>query len=188
MISILILNGISGSGKTTIAQELKKKYKRYSIVSSGDIVRAIHAKLPDDKREEDMKFIQQYGLSQYDDEIKSKIIASIDKKKDYVVLDGYPRTVDQLLGLYKSYNIIAVNVDINPVVAMNRLIERGREDIMIAEGVIKAQYDTYHRIKKFISLNDIKYITINANGNLQKGVALVHAFYEYCKDLFEKNN
>ena len=128
--TVLVFMGIGASGKSTFAKGLVKSYSgKFQRISSGDIVRTLHKNLTDEEIRADKDFIAKYGLSRYDADVKKCILDRIDNCKKIPVLDGFPRTVDQLIGLTnKEYNIAVVVINVHVVIACQRMEKRNRDE------------------------------------------------------------
>jgi len=139
---IVVVMGMCASGKSTLTKQLVDMYPDEFIrVSAGDIVRELHKGLTKERREEDIRFINKYGLSKYDTEIRQGIYNKISSSSNKnIILDGYPRTVDQLKDVIDSYySFMVVDLIAHPLVILRRMDERGRDTDIDKEEIIRAQ-------------------------------------------------
>lgn len=124
---IVCVVGIPLSGKTTVAKYLADKHGAYYL-STGDIFRKIN-QIGEDVSKTDLSL-------EYDREIRRTVIAECIIQKD-IVIDGYPRSLDQLrelMGLEKDYRIIYVYTPL-PIV-LDRAKRRNRDWQDAADKVI----------------------------------------------------
>lgn len=123
---IHVLMGHTGSGKSTIAKWLNINHLDYSVVSTSEIVRDLGG-INDPA-------IQKGKLFPDENALRNKVFEHIDEalRDSKVVLDGFPRTVDQYKWLIKHFindigQFILIDVDMN--IRKKRLLNRKREDI-----------------------------------------------------------
>lgn len=123
----IILYGMPCSGKSTIGKQLSMKYG-YKYISSGNIAREmarcsqeIDASLRSGKLAPEEMMRQAIAH-----QIRECIVNNND-----IILDGFPRFVGQyewLKSLFNGLNCITVNIDISEQTAINRALNRGRDD------------------------------------------------------------
>ena len=99
----IILFGPPGAGKGTQAKNLEKKLNNFQV-STGDMLR------DEIKKESEIgkKIINYMNDGKFvDDEIVNKLMKNVifdPKKKDKLIFDGYPRTLEQAKNLDKWLN------------------------------------------------------------------------------------
>ena len=164
----IILFGPPGAGKGTQAKYLKNKLNNFQV-STGDILR------DEIKKESEIgkKIISYMNDGKFvDDEIINKLIKKIifDKqKKNKLIFDGYPRTLEQAKNLnswlvdsdQKIDFIFFLNVNKNIIIERikkRKIIERRSDDDL--ETFIK-RYDTYMETTKPV----LDYYSIKPNFN-----------------------
>ncbi|WP_075520572.1 adenylate kinase [Candidatus Pelagibacter communis] len=164
----IILFGPPGAGKGTQAKYLKNKLNNYQV-STGDILR------DEIKKETEIgkKIISCMNDGKFvDDEIINKLIKKIifDKqKKNKLIFDGYPRTLEQAKNLnswltdsdQKIDFIFFLNVNKNIIIERikkRKIIEKRSDDNL--ETFIK-RYDTYMETTKPV----LDYYSIKPNFN-----------------------
>ena len=146
----IIFFGPPGAGKGTQAKNLENKLNNYQI-STGNILRdeiknetAIGKKIINNMN--DGKFV--------DDEIINKLIEKVildPQKKNRLIFDGYPRTIDQAKNLDLLLNsskqkidfIFFLNVDKDTIIKRikkRKFIEKRSDDEL---DIILKRYDTY---------------------------------------------
>lgn len=122
IISCVFITGIPGSGKSTHAKNIAKKFN-LGYFSTGDFVRELVLKGDGESR----MALQMGKLSPCEDLIR-KIVCEKSREKE-VIIDGFPRSMDQYEFILKNIGmpiIIVLGIGINE--ARKRLISRGRED------------------------------------------------------------
>jgi len=116
MKKILII-GIHGSGKTTLGKLIANHYK-IPFISSGEILR--------EYAEKDQEIKSYLDKKEYvPDSIINRIIEEVLKDKDGFVLEGYPRTIDQVNYFEKICEVdIVLNLIVDEKLAIERLLYR----------------------------------------------------------------
>ena len=161
----IILFGPPGAGKGTQAKYLVKKLNNFQV-STGDLLR------DEIKKESEIgkKIINYMNEGKFvDDEIVNRLmfnVVSDSKKKNRLIFDGYPRTLDQaknLDELLKKTNqkidfIFFLNVNKETIIKRiekRKILEKRSDDD--ANTILK-RYDTYMEVTKpvleFYSKND----------------------------------
>ena len=151
----IILFGPPGAGKGTQAKYLVKKINGYQI-STGDMLRdeikkdsEIGKMIINDMNEG--KFVS--------DEIVNKLIQNVifdEKKKNRLIFDGYPRTIDQAKNLEKLLNnsdqkvdfVFFLNVKKDAIIKRiekRKVLEKRSDDDF---KTILKRYDTYMKVTK----------------------------------------
>ena len=146
----IIIFGPPGAGKGTQAKFLVNKYNSFQI-STGDILREEIKK----DSEIGKKIINNMNDGKFvDDEIVNKLLEKIvfDKnKKNKLIFDGYPRTIDQAKNLEKLLeksdqnidHIFFLNVNKDSIVRRiekRKILEKRSDD---DSEIILKRYDTY---------------------------------------------
>ena len=151
----IILFGPPGAGKGTQAKYLKNKLNNFQV-STGDILR------DEIKKESEIgkKIISYMNDGKFvDDEIINKLIKNIifdKKKKDKLIFDGYPRTMEQVKNLnlwltgsdQKIDFIFFLNVNKETIIERikkRKIIENRTDDDL--ETILK-RHDTYMETTK----------------------------------------
>ena len=151
----IILFGPPGAGKGTQAKNLEKKLNNFQV-STGDMLRE------DIKKESEIgiKIINYMNEGKFvDDEIVNKLMKNIifdPQKKNKLIFDGYPRTLEQAKNLellLKESNqkidfIFFLNVNKDTIVKRiekRKIIEKRSDDDLTT---ILKRYDTYMETTK----------------------------------------
>lgn len=137
----ILLIGIPGSGKTTIAKELAAKYG-LCMVKTGEILREMvksgHELAP--------KIEAALSKGEYvDDEIAGEVVKDKLKAEECrlgFVMDGYPRRASQLKYFNPGFDTV-IYLGISEEEAIKRLLARGRADDSI--DVIKKRLETHEK-------------------------------------------
>ena len=146
----LVLFGPPGSGKGTQAKNLVKKLNNFQI-STGEILR------DEIKKDTDIgkKIINNMNEGKFvDDEIVNKLMEKIiydPQKKDKLIFDGYPRTIDQAKNLdllLKDSNqkidfVFYLNINKDTVIKRierRKILEKRSDDDL---NTILKRYDAY---------------------------------------------
>ena len=151
----IIIFGPPGAGKGTQAKNLVNKLNSFQV-STGDMLREEINK----DTEIGKKIINNMNNGRFvEDEIVNKLLEKIifDKqKKDKLIFDGYPRTINQAKNLdillkrsdQKIDHIFFLNVDKNSIlkrIEKRKVLEKRSDDD--ADTLLK-RYDTYMQITK----------------------------------------
>lgn len=137
----ILLIGPQGSGKSTQAELLAKNLSLPKI-TVGDIFRQIASEdTPEGKRIKDILDKGHLVDDQTTSEIVKARLQEADSQQGFI-LDGYPRTVEQLQIFDPGFDqVIYVNVPEDEVI--NRMTERGRADD--TEDLINKRLDLYYQ-------------------------------------------
>ena len=133
----IVLFGPPGAGKGTQAKNLVKKLNSYQI-STGDILREEIKKNTDIGK----KIVNNMSNGKFvDDDIVNKLLEKIvfdDNKKNRLIFDGYPRTINQAKNLEKLLNSSGQKVDfifflnVNKAAIVKR-IEKRKIDLFLMD-------------------------------------------------------
>lgn len=159
----IILLGCPGSGKSTIGKEISKLFD-IPYISSGDIARNMAKNDPIVR--EQLANGKMATESRMRTEIYRTLYAINVHDMEYV-LDGFPRTIDQLQWLKQRFpNNIFIIVQCEYNTCFDRLSNRGREDDdskTIMNRISYYQNNTIPVINKIINSHSNKYIIIDNN-------------------------
>lgn len=162
----IIFCGIQGSGKGTHSKKLAKLLN-IPHISFGDIIKKYLVENPE--------FVLPYTLEKYnngilaDDALLFKIVDNIlPKLTTGFILDGFPRTLNQINYLLDNYNIdICIKLIISDELAKNRMLDRKRSDDTIES--INNRINQYHNITEpcfNVFKNNNSLYEINSNDNI----------------------
>ncbi|WP_096018418.1 adenylate kinase [Campylobacter lanienae] len=132
MKKLFLIIGAPGSGKTTDASIITKNDSKFSHYSTGDLLRAEVASGSDLGRLID-SFISKGNLVPLDVVVNTIVSAIKSSPTEYILIDGYPRSVEQMLELDKvlsNTNDVklsgVIEVDVSEQVARERVLGRAR--------------------------------------------------------------
>ena len=182
----IILFGPPGAGKGTQAKNLEKKLNNFQI-STGDMLR------DEIKKESEIgkKIINYMNEGKFvDDEIVNKLMKNVifdPQKKNKLIFDGYPRTLEQAKNLntwlidsdQKIDFIFFLNVNKNTIIKrieQRKVIEKRSDDDL---NTILRRYDTYMETTKpvleFYSKNP-NFYEIDGSSKIDEITAKIEAF------------
>ncbi len=160
MKKLFLIIGAPGSGKTTDAELIAERHENITHYSTGDMFRAEVA-----SGSERGKLIQSYidkgNLVPIDIVIETIVNAIKKAPTDVVVIDGYPRSVEQMeeLDKYlqneKDVKLEAViEVEVSEETARERVLGRGRgadDNVEVFNNRMKVYKEPLEAIEKFYS-------------------------------------
>ena len=185
MKKLFLVIGAPGSGKTTDA-EIISKNNTESIVhySTGELLRAEVA-----SGSEKGKLIDSYtskgNLVPLEIVVQTIVDAISNAPKDIVIIDGYPRSVEQMLELdkiLKGTNNIAlanvIEVEVSEKVACDRVLGRARgadDNVEVFNNRMKVYLEPLAEIQEFYSVKGILH-KINGERTIEEIVAEMETF------------
>ena len=184
----IIIFGPPGAGKGTQAKNLVNKLDNFQI-STGDMLRDEIRK----DTEIGKKIINNMNDGKFvDDEIVNKLLERIifdPKKKDKLIFDGYPRTINQAKNLDKLLSksnqkidyIFYLNVNKNSIIKRlekRKILEKRSDDE--ADTILK-RYDTYMDITKPV----LEYYSKNKNFHEIDGSMEIINIYQKIEEILD---
>lgn len=185
MKKLFLVIGAPGSGKTTDA-EIISKNNTESIVhySTGELLRAEVA-----SGSEKGKLIDSYtskgNLVPLEIVVQTIVDAISNAPKDIVIIDGYPRSVEQMLELDKilkgTNNITLANVievEVSEKVACDRVLGRARgadDNVEVFNNRMKVYLEPLAEIQEFYSAKGILH-KVNGERTIEEIVAEMETF------------
>ena len=179
MKKLFLIIGAPGSGKTTDASMIAANDAKFAHYSTGDLLRAEVASGSELGKLID-SFISKGNLVPLEVVVNTIISAIRSSDKNYILIDGYPRSLEQMRELDRvlaSQSEVMLNgvieVDVSEEVARNRVLGRARgadDNNEVFNNRMKVYLDPIKEIRAFY--NDKKLLhTINGERTIETIVA-----------------
>lgn len=130
MKKIYLIFGVAGSGKGTQSNMIKS-YFNLEHISVGDLIRAEESK--NSKIGKLSKSLAEKGNFLPDNIVDELVLKNLENRKNDIILDGYPRTIEQATTLKKfiserGIECLLINLECGYDDIKERLAKRGRKD------------------------------------------------------------
>ncbi|ANE32248.1 adenylate kinase [Campylobacter hyointestinalis] len=179
MKKLFLIIGAPGSGKTTDASMIAANDTKFAHYSTGDLLRAEVASGSELGKLID-SFISKGNLVPLEVVVNAIISAIRSSDKNYILIDGYPRSLEQMRELDRvlaSQSEVmldgVIEVDVSEEVARNRVLGRARgadDNNEVFNNRMKVYLDPIKEIRAFY--NDKKLLhTINGERTIETIVA-----------------
>ena len=179
MKKLFLIIGAPGSGKTTDASIIAKNDASFAHFSTGDLLRAEVASGSERGKTIDC-FISRGNLVPLDIVVGTIVNAIKSSPKDYVIIDGYPRSVEQMTTLddvLRDEREIelkgVIEVEVSEQTAKDRVLGRARgadDNEEVFYNRMKVYTEPLASIKDFYTRNDLLY-TISGEASIEEIVA-----------------
>jgi adenylate kinase len=176
MKELFLIIGAPGSGKTTDAELIAKRYENITHYSTGDMFRAEVA-TGSELGKTINKYVSVGNLVPIDIVIKTIVTAIKNAPTSTVIIDGYPRSIEQMEELDKYLStenevklINVIEVEVSQEVACNRVLGRARGEDDNVE-IFKNRMEVYTKplanIQKFYKEKNVL-IKINGERTIEE--------------------
>lgn len=179
MKKLFLIIGAPGSGKTTDASIIAQNDDKFAHYSTGDLLRAEVASGSELGKTID-SFISAGNLVPLQIVVQTIISAIKLSSKDLILVDGYPRSVEQMTALDKELNSTddinlcgVIEVDVSEEVARARVLGRARgadDNNEVFNNRMKVYMEPIGAIRKFYGSKNLLH-QINGERSIEEIVA-----------------
>lgn len=169
MKKLFLIIGAPGSGKTTDAELIASKHENITHYSTGDMLRAEIAS-GSSRGEEIDSFVSKGLIVPIDIVIETIVTAIKNTSTNIVVIDGYPRSIEQMKELNKYLEnekevelVNVIEVEVSQDTAFKRVLGRAADAVVVRDddneevflNRMKLYTEPLEEIKSFYTQKDI---------------------------------
>lgn len=184
MKKLFLIIGAPGSGKTTDAQLIAKSNEQITHYSTGDMLRAEVAS-KSTRGKEIENYISRGAIVPIAIVIQTIVKAIKSAPTDYIIIDGYPRSIEQMIEL-DSYLAetddvklaSVIEVEVSEETARERVLGRSRgadDNNEVFNNRMKVYTEPLQQIRDFYKEKNI-YKVISGEGTIEEIVAEMEAY------------
>lgn len=184
MKKLFLIIGAPGSGKTTDAELIAKRNENITHYSTGDMFRAEVAS-NSERGKEIERYISKGDLVPIDIVIETIVTAIKNAPTDIIVIDGYPRSVEQMMELNKYLRhekdvklVSVIEANVSEEVARDRVLGRARgadDNNEVFNNRMKVYKEPLQEIEQFYKSKNILKI-IDAQRTIEEIVDEMESF------------
>jgi adenylate kinase len=164
MKQLILIIGAPGSGKTTDAQLIAQRHDNITHYSTGDMLRnEVNSNSEVGKKIE--KYVNNGNLVPIEIVIQTIVKAIKNSPTQVVIIDGYPRSIDQMIELDKYLTtedevelLNVIEVEVSSEIACQRVLGRARgsdDNITVFHNRMEVYKKPLEDIQTFYSAKDI---------------------------------
>jgi len=186
MKKLFLIIGAPGSGKTTDAELIAQRNENISHYSTGDMLRAEVASGSDIGKELD-SFMSKGNIVPITIVIKTIINAIKASSNENIIIDGYPRSIEQMNALdsYLSNEkfvtlVNVIEVAVSEETARDRVLGRARgadDNNEVFDNRMKVYLDPLEEIRNFYAKNDVLKV-VSGEGTIEEIVIEIESFIQ----------